>query len=71
MSLYSDQGSSSSTAANMTRPTTTLLTNGRIFSSAPGDEKLHQAIVVQGGEVVFVGEEKQARTHIAKVCLLD
>jgi predicted amidohydrolase YtcJ len=68
MSLYSEQGSA---AANMTRPTTTLLTNGRIFSSAPGDERLHQAIVVQGGKVVFVGEEKQARTHVAEVCVVD
>lgn len=39
----------------MTKTTTTLFTNARIFTSAPEDSELHEAMVIEDDKVVLVG----------------
>ncbi len=34
--------------------------NGRVFTSAPDDDKLHDALVVDGDKVAFVGSNAEA-----------
>lgn len=46
-----------------------LFTGGRIFTSQPDDETLHEALVVQNGKVVFVGKEEHARRTLEEVSL--
>lgn len=39
---------------------TRVFKNGRIFTSAKGDDELHEALVVKDGKVLFVGSNADA-----------
>lgn len=44
-----------------------LFRNAKVFSSVEGDDALHESLVIQGDEVVFVGSEKAARAEAASL----
>jgi predicted amidohydrolase YtcJ len=44
-----------------------VFTNARVFTSAPGDDKLYSTLVTRGDSVVYVGDEKGANDAIEKV----
>jgi len=46
-------------------PTRKLFHNGKIFTSVTGDEKLHEALLVEDDKVVFVGSEKDAVAQVS------
>jgi hypothetical protein len=41
-----------------------LIKNARIFTSAEGDSELHEALVVEGNKVKFVGTLAEAEKHV-------
>ena len=46
-------------------PARKLFHNGKIFTSVTGDEKLHEALLVEDDKVVFVGSEKDAVAQVS------
>ena len=52
----------------MTQPAKLFL-NAKIFTSKKGDDNLYQALLVNDGKVVYVGDEEGARRAAEKVSL--
>lgn len=46
---------------------TKLFVNGRIFTSRPGDEALHQAMLVEGDKVMCVGTNEHVIQKASQV----
>jgi predicted amidohydrolase YtcJ len=46
---------------------TKLFVNGRIFTSRPGDEALHQAMLVEGEKVICVGANEHVIQQASQV----
>jgi predicted amidohydrolase YtcJ len=46
---------------------TKLFVNGRIFTSQPGDEALHQAMLVEGEKVICVGTNEHVIQKASRV----
>lgn len=47
-----------------------IFKNGRIFTSAKGDDTLHEALVVDGDKIVFVGSNADAEKEAGVSFLL-
>jgi predicted amidohydrolase YtcJ len=44
-----------------------LIRNGKIFTSVEGDDALHEAMLIRGDEVVYVGDEAGARSALTQL----